>query len=225
MIPGKNAGQVVQEFARSRNIIIATPKRKPTRRLTSTNISIPANPPVQTIEAEIQHMVASGRFCLGEECAPFKITKYTLHDGRLSHHDILVHARKIPLFEICQKLLAKHQKYMRPASTEITRSLCMWHDHATILKMGFILVTVHVMYDSEVFLTDDEYRQHHPNACVCIQAEIEQPEVHVLSAGSSSVEDQAALVGDRLSCVQDLKKQVQTESEIKVRKLYPQGIN
>ena len=93
----------------------------------------------------------------------------------------------------------------------------MWHDHATILKMGFILVTVHVMYDSHVFLTDDEYKQLHPNAGVCIQAEVEQPEVYLLSAGSSSVEDQAALVGDRLSCILDLKNHLLTENGTKVR--------
>lgn len=37
--------------------------------------------------------------------------------------------------------------------TEKTQSLCMWHDHATILKMGFVMITVHVMYDSLVFYT------------------------------------------------------------------------
>ena len=86
----------------------------------------------------------------------------------------------------------------------------MWHDHATILGMGFIMVTVHVMFDSSVFLTDEEYNLLHPDATLCVQSEVEQP---LISLGSSSV---AALVGDRLSCILDLNTPVQTESGIQV---------
>ena len=92
----------------------------------------------------------------------------------------------------------------------------MWHDHATILGMGFIMVTVHVMFDSLVFLTDEEYNLLHPDATLCVQSEVEQPEIHLISLGSSSVEDQATLVGDRLSCILDLNTPVQTESGIQV---------
>ena len=92
----------------------------------------------------------------------------------------------------------------------------MWHDHATILGMGFIMVTVHVMFDSLVFLTDEEYNLLHPDATLSVQSEVEQPEIHLISLGSSSVEDQATLVGDRLSCILDLNTPVQTESGIGV---------
>ena len=57
----------------------STPKRKPTnrpckRKLPGTNVSIPSNPPIHAIEADIQSMITSGRFTLGEECAaPFTI--------------------------------------------------------------------------------------------------------------------------------------------------------
>ena len=149
-ITGGNAGQIVKEFAMLHNITIATPKRKPTKRpcrkkLPSTNISIPANPPVRKIESEIQQMIDSGRFSLGEESTPHKITKYIYKEGKLSPHDTLVHARKVPLQQIRQRLLTKQEKYVRPTSNKIARSLCMWHDHATILKNGFIMVTVHVL--------------------------------------------------------------------------------
>ena len=162
-------------------------------------------------------MVTSGRFSLGEECTPYRITKYSMKDGRFTLHDALVHARKVPLQQLRQKLLDKHQKFMRPTSTEIYRCLCMWHDHATILKRGYILVTVHVLYDVEVFFTEDKYHQLHPaDSSLCVQSEVEQPEVHILSCGSSSIEDQAALVGDQLSCVSQLKDPIQTESGIQV---------
>ncbi len=159
-------------------------------------------------------MITSGRFTLGEECAPYKLTKYIPIDGKLTPHDILVHARKVPLKQLRQKLLEKQLKYMRLTPSSRSRSLCMWHDHATILKMGFVLVTVHVMYDSTFFYTDTEYQQLNPEANINVQAEVEQPEIHILAVGSSSVEDQAALIGDRLSCILDLKMPIKTSDGI-----------
>ena len=61
-----------------------------------------------------------------------------------------------------------------------------------------------------------EYNLLHPDATLCVQSEVEQPEIHLVSLGSSSVEDQAALVGDRLSCILNLNTPVQTESGIQV---------
>lgn len=260
-VSGGNAGQIVKEFAIAReiditNIAVSTPNRRPTKRpckrkLPGFDISIPSNPPLRSVEAEIQAMITSGRFTLGEECAPYTITKYIMENGKLSPQDTFVYARKVPLKQIRQRLLDKHLKYMRLSSaTAMTeeemreilqnahvpnleamshqqlceqllrsrrsRSLCMWHDHATILKMGFILLTVHIMYDPMVFFTDEEYKQAHPGVTVSIQSEVEQPEVCLLSAGSSSVEDQAALVGDRISCLLELQTPVKTDKGIEV---------
>lgn len=154
-ILGGNAGQVAREFAEARELDISsitsnTPKRKVTsrpckKRLPGSFVSIPSNPPLRSIESEIKLMITSGRFTLGEECTPYKITKYIPVNGELTPHDILVHARKVPLRELRQKLLNRQQKYMRLTPNNRSRSLCMWHDHATILKMGFVMVTVHVV--------------------------------------------------------------------------------
>lgn len=92
--------------------------------------------------------------------------------------------------------------------SERCHCLCTWHDHATILKMCFVLVTIHVLYDPLVFYTQYEYLQLHPAAAINVQAEVEQPEIHLLAAGSSSIEDQTALIGDRLSCVLGLNRPV-----------------
>ena len=42
-----------------------------------------------------------------------------------------------------------------------------------------------------------------------IQAEIEQPQLHILALCSSSVEDQAALISDRRECIQELSINLQ----------------
>lgn len=255
-IQGGNAGQVVREFAEARNIAVepissSTPKRKITNRpckkkIVGCDVSIPSNPPIRAIEAEIKSMISSGRFMLGEECTPYKVTKYKPVNGMMTPYDIFIHARKVPLKLLRQLLLSKQMKYMRltPVSEinamtrvqvteklralncdsmsqeelcqqlfqyERSRSLCMWHDHATILKMGFIMITTHVMYDPIVFYTDGEFQQLNP-VLTSIQSEVEQPEIHLLGVGSSSIEDQAALTGDRISCLLDLSTPVQTEN-------------
>lgn len=58
-------------------------------------------------------MISSGRFVLGEECAPFRITKYRPVNGKMTPQDIYVHAIKVPLKQLRQRLLNKQLKYMR----------------------------------------------------------------------------------------------------------------
>lgn len=84
---------------------------------------------------------------------------------------------------------------------ERTRTLAIWHDHATIASKGYILVTVKVVYDRAVFLDDSEIS---PKIKKNIQAIVEEPEIHILALSSSSQEDQAALITDRNACLQEL---------------------
>ena len=216
-IQGGNAGQVVKEFAQVHNINLtaSTPKRRPNRRpckkrLTGSgfDVAVPSNPPLATIDKHIDEMVESGRFSLGEEC--------DVENHVLVRKDTQVHGRKLPLKVIRQHLLTRHAKYMRPSTTTIERSLCLWHDHATLLKHGYLLITVHVMYDHHVYYTDEEYQQLHPESGISVEAEVEQPEVHIFAAGSSSAEDQVALVGDRMNCLFDLQAPIQTEGGVTV---------
>ena len=264
-IEGGNAGQTVKEFAAEKGINIdhiqnSTPRRRAItrsskKRLPGCDVSIPANPPVSTIDREIQSMLSSGRFTLGEECAPYTLIKYVPKNGKISKEEIVIKARKIPLHEIRQRLLRKQRKYMRLTPTavmsnmtdsqltdrlktigypmcdemshqelckvlsscECSRSLAMWHDHATILKRGVIMVTVHTLYDPAVFFTDKEYQEmNNLQHAICIQSEVEQPEIYMLSLGSSSVEDEAALVGDRVECLGDLSIPLETEEGMKI---------
>lgn len=93
-----------------------TPKRK-VRHLKKAfpgkKISIPTNPPIRAIDQEIQKMRENGRFTLGEECTHFQLTKYTPCDGKIVAKEVLVCGRKIPLLEIRDRLIKRHEKYMR----------------------------------------------------------------------------------------------------------------
>lgn len=72
--------------------------------------------------------------------------------------------------------IGKSEKELRDLvrHSERYRCLCMWHDHATILKIGFDLITVHVMYDLIA-----ECEQLHPGVYVDVQSEVEKPEIHL----------------------------------------------
>ncbi len=99
-------------------------------------------------------------------------------------------------------------------SQQRQRSLAMWHDHATILRNGFIMVTLHIVYDEAVFFTNEEYFDK-TGKRLNVQCEVEQPEIYLLVLGSSSVEDQATVIPDRVDCLFDLSTPVvMTNSKI-----------
>ena len=87
------------------------------------------------------------------------------------------------------------------------RSLAVRHDHSTILNNGLIMIKVHVVYDKAVFLTNEEYYRK-TGKRANIQCQVEQPEIYMLVLGSSSVEDQAAIIPDRIECLSDLANPV-----------------
>ena len=101
--------------------------------------------------------------------------------------------------------------WLRPKEDDVL----LWHDHATILSTGFLMITVHTLYDPAVFLTNSEDQQYTQSA-VDIQTEVEKPEIYMLALGSSSIEDQAAVLPDRIDCLHELAEPVVTTSGIKV---------
>ena len=90
----------------------------------------------------------------------------------------------------------------------------MWHDHSTILGHGYVLITVRVLYDRAVFKTKSELQGH--ESYHNLQSFIEEPEIHLLAMSSSCVEDQAALIQDRLNCIRELTTCVHTSKGIPI---------
>ena len=97
-----------------------------------------------------------------------------------------------------------------------TRSLALWHDHATLLGIDFIMVTLHVMNDPAVVFTDEEYIAQNKATDISIQSEVEQPEIHMLCIGSSSISDQTALLGDRINCLITLSTQIVASNGVEI---------
>lgn len=79
----------------------------------------------------------------------------------------------------------------------------LWHDHATVFGSGYILVTVHALYDEVV--TDHKFQEKAIHKGY-VQHHIEEPYVYIMAASSSSKEDQASLIPDRVECQISLKR-------------------
>ena len=198
-------------------------------------------------------MVEKGDLSLGVPCAPTTLTHYTTKNGQLEAKEVVVFGRKFPLTEVREKLLKKHEDYMRLntddeidnmgtdelklqashfnhqfdssltieemkaaiKSFQRTRHLIMWHDHSTILNLGCILMTIHIAYDPAVFLTQAEYESKFKSNRL-VQSVVEMPVLYLFAGGSSSIEDQAALIPDRLDCLQSLSQPITTSTGIEV---------
>ena len=67
---------------------------------------------------------------------------------------------------------------LRDRFKELQRSctLAIWHDHATLLGLGIMMITVHVVYDQEVFYTQSEYDRQSLN----LQSTVESPSIHMI---------------------------------------------
>ena len=99
--------------------------------------------------------------------------------------------------------------------SEQTRTIAIWYDQSTLLGHGYILITVKVVYDTAVFKYNSDLSQDSP--IKDIQAYIEEPEVHILGLSSSSAEDQAGIIPDRISCLQTLDSLLTSSGSVPVR--------
>ena len=102
------------------------------------------------------------------------------------------------------------------ATKQRTRTLVLWHDHATLLGRGYILLTIHTLYDDMVFKSDEQIT----TTCSSkahIQTLVEQPMVYLIALNSSSIDDQVAIIPDRVECLYDLNQPIVSSKGIEVR--------
>lgn len=69
---------------------------------------------------------------------------------------------------------------------------------------GYILVTTRVLYDPAVYKAQSH------------QAFVEEPEVHIIAMSSSSIENQAGLIEDRLYCIKEMSTPLKTANDITI---------
>ena len=99
-----------------------------------------------------------------------------------------------------------------------TRGIAIWHDHGTLLGLGVVMITAHILYDPAVFFTQAEiHSKQLTHAQTNLQATIENPLIHMFVACSSGVDDQASIVQDRIDCLMELADPLETSQGITIR--------
>jgi hypothetical protein len=91
----------------------------------------------------------------------------------------------------------------------------MWHDHSTVLRQGYILFAVWIIYDPAVFFNEDECKTK-KIIVKSLQEEIEQPTIYMIAPSTSSGEEQLALTGDRIECLKELSQIIKTSNGIPI---------
>ena len=78
--------------------------------------------------------------------------------GEVTYTPVTLYGRKFCLTKIRQKHLKRMEELgaLRPnGSTK--RFMTTWHDHSDVLGHSYYLITVWFMYDTETYLTAEEY--------------------------------------------------------------------
>ncbi len=129
--------------------------------------------------------------------------------ARLTNTEVieLLTKRKVTVTDLSDNILKDLLK-----KTERTRTIVLWNDYSTILGHGYVLFTVKVLYDSAVFKTELSK----PNGVHNIQSYIEEPEIHILAMSSSTIEHQAALIKDRMECIEEMNETVSSTKNIAI---------
>ena len=75
-------------------------------------------PTVASLKEDVSQLLETGKLSMGEPCSPYTIVKSSVHDGKLENTTSQVYGRKIPLLEIRERILKKHEKFMYLYSDE-----------------------------------------------------------------------------------------------------------
>ena len=112
-----NRGQVIKEFLAEQGIPAAhinqckhRAPRRSKKRLPGGQVSFPMYSPVKKVKERVIKKIDSGEIKIGREVVQTTYSRYIAQQGQLTQEKVEVYARKIPLLEIREKLLQKHEQ-------------------------------------------------------------------------------------------------------------------
>ena len=97
-----------------------------------------------------------------------------------------------------------------------TPHLQVWHDNSTIANNGYFMVTINTCYDKNIHYTREEYKEK-TGIDINVQADIEKPQIHILTKTSSSIEDHLLHSATRLECMKGLDVELEISNGHKIR--------
>lgn len=88
---------------------------------------------------------------------------------------------------------------------EHTRNLKVWHDHSAILNHSYVSFMISALYDTAVFLTDEEFKERYPDRTpVDVQSAVEKPCLYILGQSKATDVDQLSYTSTRLEDINSL---------------------
>ena len=109
-------------------------------------------PTVGSLKEDVSQLLETGKLSMGEPCSPYTIVKSTpytkvkssVHDGKLENVTSQVYGRKIPLLEIRERILKKHEKFMYLCSDEQIDSMSLEGVKLKLESIGELSLTIMV---------------------------------------------------------------------------------
>jgi len=82
------------------------------RKMPGQEISIPTFPTVNRVKEEQDNLIQNGEILLGEPCAPYTLTRWTVNKGEVEENKVEVYSKRIPLTDVRKKLLEAQEELM-----------------------------------------------------------------------------------------------------------------
>jgi len=87
-------------------------------RMLGGEISVPCHSTPKHVKEDWVKMIEDEIYSLGKQCSPKQLTIVKAERGHVITKEVTVNGRKIPLAEIHEKLLRKHERWMRLMTDE-----------------------------------------------------------------------------------------------------------
>ena len=161
--------------------------------------------PYTKLREELIDGIKSGQYLIGTLIEPKRFTKHIIDkNGEIKETEYQVCGRKIPLNTIRERMLKHHQQLgiMRNLP-KIKRHLVFWADHSCILNTGYLLFTVRLIYNEEIYFTDKEIFQQ-KGLVYDVQEIVESPQIYILGQSDDSLSDKLTYTDSRLEDVENI---------------------
>lgn len=116
-IQAANGGQMIKEYLQEHNVPVASTPQRPHRserrskRKLVGGTTFPMYPTVKNEKKKVQGRIEAGEISIGKEVVPYTVTSFNVdaENHCIVQQEQQISARKVPLVEICRRLLERHE--------------------------------------------------------------------------------------------------------------------
>ena len=209
-VNGGNAGQIVKEAIQHKlgqaHCLNMEGRDTPRRQMRARRLRIaygvtaPAELSLTQVKPSIEDNIRSSLYCIGEAICDTAVCRYTLESGEVRIVEVPVYGRQVCMDEVRERFLQKHVNAgvrRIPSTGELVkRHLRLAHDHADIRCYSWMMEVVQVIYDTSIYLSDQEYEATGRKQ-LNVQSFVEEPQIRLIVLCKSNVTAMLATTPDR----------------------------